>query len=445
MKRIGLYLICFTILYLPVQAQVDKWSLEDCIAYALENNIRVKRAKLNSESSENNYLNSKLQILPSVNGKSGLSYNWGKTFSYDKLTYVDQNYLNFSLRANANVEAFTGLQKLNTIKQYKYSLLESIEHVESVKDEISLQLTGEFLQILLNQELLSLAENQYELSQLQVVIIKKKVEVGNEAKGSLLEMQAQAALNKSDMINASNNLKLSVLQITQTLDLDSVESFEIQVPDTLQIDEELVLQSPESVFTDAKTFMPSVKSAEFGLLSQEKGLAIARGMRSPILTLNFGESTRYSELATLPGVDTYSFKEQISDFENKNLDAELIVPIFRNWNIQNNINNAKINLEDSKLNLDLTKQVLYEDIQLAYTDVVTARENYLAMQESAMSFQKAFNYAEERFNIGILNSIDYNLAKNNLSQAQSDLLQAKYVYLLRIKILDFYMGKDLKL
>ena len=283
------------------------------------------------------------------------------------------------------------------------------------------------------------------MTRLQVERAAKLVEVGNEAKGSLLEMQAQEALERSNAINAKNNLKISILTLVQLLNLDTIGSFEIEIPQVLVIDEKLVLVSPESIYAEAELFMPYVKSAEFGLKSQQEGLSIARGARSPSLTLNFLEYSRYNELAVLPGVETYFFKDQISDFEYKQLSLNLAVPIFNNWNLQNRISNAKVALEDSKLNLDLAKQVLYEAIQQAHANAGAALENYYAKQESVFSNQEAFTYTEERFNVGMVNSVDYNLAKNNLTRAMSDLLQAKYDYIFKTKILDFYQGIELVL
>lgn len=447
MKRKLLVLSLFFVITLlfTLSGQENKWSLDDCISYALENNIQLKREQLNAKTSQNSHLNSKLQLLPSLNGFSNVSYNWGKTFSYDELAYVDQNYLDFNFGVRASVELFNGLQKLNTIQQNKYNVMSSLESVEGIKDEITLNIAAAFLQILLNKELLTLAEEQHELTRLQVERTAKLVEVGNEPKGSLLEMQAQEALERSNVINAKNSLKISILTLAQLLNLDSIGSFEIEISQVLKIDEKLVLVSPESIYTEAELFMPYVRSAEFGLKSQREGLAIARGLRSPSLTLNFLEYSRYNELAVLPGVDEYPFKNQISDFEYKQVNLSLAVPIFNNWNVQYQISNAKVALEDSKLNLDLAKQLLYEAIQQAHANAVAALENYYAKQELVISSQEAFTYTDERYNVGMVNSVEYNLAKNNLTRAQSDLLQAKYDYIFKTKILDFYQGIELKL
>ncbi|UCG28551.1 MAG: TolC family protein, partial [Bacteroidales bacterium] len=368
----------------PLSSQ-DNWSLDECISYALDNNIRIKRYELTARISKNNYLNSKLQYLPSLNGFSNATYNWGRTFSYDVLAYVDQNYLDGNFGAQASITLFNGLQNLNTMIQYKYDLMSNLENVEGAKHDITLEIAAAYLQILLNKELLSLAEAQLELTRLQVERSRKLVEVGNVAKGTLLEIEAQEALERSNVINASNNLQISYLTLTQILNLDSVGGFEIEYPEILEIDENNMLQSVKSIYEEAKVFMPQVKSAEYAMKSQEKALSVARGQRYPRLLMDFVDYSRYNELAVHPSnfdsdptndVDTYDYRDQIRDFEYKALRLQLSIPIFNRWDIQNRIGNARVAVDDSRLYLDLTKQLLYESIQRAHADALAALENY---------------------------------------------------------------------
>ncbi len=456
MKRKTLVLILLFVLFIiqPLKGQEKTWSLDDCISYALENNITLKRERLTAETSKNNYLNSKLQLLPNLNGFSSTSYNWGKTFSYDILDYVEESNLDGYFGIRTSIDLFTGLQNLHTIQQNKYNLLASLESVEGVKNDITLAIAAAYLQILMNKELLTLSEEQHEVTRLQVERAEKLVEVGREAKGNLLEMQAQEAMERSNVVNASNTLKNSILLLTQLLNLDSVGGFEIEYPEIIPVDDNTVLQSVSFIYAEAESFIPQIKSAEFLLKSQEKALAVAKGQRSPTLSLSFLDYSRYNELAIHPSkrdadpdndVDTYPYMDQIRDFEYKQLTLDLNIPIFNRWNTQNRISTAKIALEDSKLNLDLAKQILYEAIQQAHANAVAALENYFAKQESVISNQEAFKYAEERFNVGMVNSVEYNLAKNNLTRAQSEFLQAKYDYIFKTKILDFYQGIELKL
>ena len=430
------------------------WSLNDCIEYALENNIQYKREKHTARIYQNNYLNSKLQVLPSISGFSSASYNWGRTFSYDKLAYVDQNNLDGYFGVRTSIDLFKGLQSLNAIQQNKYNLKASLESVEGVKNDISLNIAAAYLQILMNKELLNLAEEHLEVTRLQVERTEKLVEVGNEAKGSLLEIHSQEALERSNMVIASNNLRSSILTLTQLLNLDSIGGFEIEYPEILTVDENLILQSVNSIYAEAETFFPQVKNAEYLLKSQEKALAVAQGQRSPTLSMSFLDYSRFNELAVHPSkydsdptndIETYPYVDQIKDFEYKQLTLDMNIPIFNRWNIQNRISNAKVAVLDSRLNLDYTKQLLYQQIQQAYSNAIAALEYFKAMQESVNSNEEAFNYSQQKFNVGLTNSVDYNIAKNNLTRARSDLSQAKYEFIFKSVILDFYQGNPISL
>lgn len=431
------------------------WSLNDCIAYALDNNIELKRSELNADISRNNFRNSKLQILPSLNAFSNTTQNWGRTFSFDVLAYVDQNYLDGNFGVQSSITLFDGLQKINTIGQRKYSYLSSLAETDQRRNEISISVATSYLQILLDSELLLLAEDQLELSSQQVDRTKRMVEVGNFAKGELLEMEAQAAMDRSDLIQARNRLSFSYLVLAQMLNIDSIDEFEIRVPDEMTLDEAYTSKSITTIYEKALEVIPAVKSAEYNKKSQEKALSVARGMRSPNIDVTYTNFSRYNELAIHPSnydsdptndVDNYIiFPDQIRDFEYKALQLSVQIPIFNHWDIQTQISNAKVSVYDSKLNLDLTKQVLFQEIQQAYADILAAYSNFIAKEESVGSTEEAFRYAEEKYNVGAANTLEYNTARNNLSQARSDLVQAKYDYIFKTKVLDFYEGTEIEL
>jgi len=422
------------------------WSLEDCIQYALENNIQYKRQKLLAETTGNRYLNSKLSLLPTVNGFANASQNWGTTFSFDKLDYVDQENKDGNLGVASRVDLFSGLAKVNTIGQYKYNLLANMQDVERIKNSITLEVVATYLQILLDKELLKLAEEQLKITQQQVERTSRLVEVGNEPRGSLLEIQAQEALEKANVTAANNNLNISYLTLTQLLLLDSVGDFEIEVPVQLDMDESMTVRSPGSIYRESLGIMPEIKSAEYFLLSEQKRLAGARGQRYPSLTLQFAEYTRFNDLAIPPGgEEDYPYIDQLKDFRSRQFQLSLSVPIFNYWNVNTQISNAKVSVNDAQLLLEQSKLNLRRNIQQAHANAIAALENYRSNQEAVKSQQEAFDYAEQRFEVGLLSSVDYNIAKNNLTRSQSDLLQSKFQYIFRTRILDFYLGNPITL
>ncbi|MBA7573822.1 hypothetical protein ES708_15620 [subsurface metagenome] len=236
----------------------------------------------------------------------------------------------------------------------------------------------------------------------------------------------------------------------QLLDLESPEEFSIVIPENLSIKNQPAVVITDSVFNYAVISMPEVKSAEYMLQSQKKALAITRGRRSPELYLTGLYYSRYNENAINP-LDpdplnpsiNYSIDDQLKDNQYKQITLGLSVPIFNKLRIQRDISIAKVNMLDAQYNLKQTKQNLYKNIQQAYSDAVSALEKYYSSYDAVKSMQEAFDYANEKFDVGLASSIDYNIAKNNLSKTQSDLLQAKYEYLLRLKILDFYQGEEI--
>jgi outer membrane protein len=343
------------------------------------------------------------------------------------------------------VTVFNGLQNLNSIKQQKYNLKSAIEDVEKIKNDISIYIATAYLQILFDQELLNVAEDQFEVTMIQVDKTEILVRVGSVSKGTLLEIKAQAAGEKLNIIQRKNQLRISKLTLVQLLDLESLEGFSIVTPENLTIENQPVVVLTDSVFNYAVINMPEVKSAEYMLQSRKKALAISRGRRSPELYLSGLYYSRYNENAINP-LDpslNYSLNGQLKDNQYKQITLGLSIPIFNKLRIHRDISIAKVNMLDAQYNLKQSKQILYKNIQQANSDAISALEKYYSSIDAVKSMQEAFEYTSERFDVGMVSSIDYNIAKNNLSKTQSDLLQAKYEYLLRLKILEFYQGEEI--
>lgn len=429
------------------------WSLDRCIQYALENNIQYKRQKLQAETTGNLSLNSKMKMLPSAGAFASGSQNWGTTFSYDKLQYVDQNNLDGYFGLGVDLDVFRGFSRINEISQYKYHLLSNMQDVEKMKNSITFEIVAAYLQILLNEELYKLAESQLEVTQQQVERTTKLVEVGNEPMGRLLEIQAQEALENSNRTAAKNDLDLSYLRLSQLLFLSSVGDLKVEEPADLEVDDSKVLNQPQQVFDNALGILPDIKAAEYYLKSEEKRLARTRGARYPNVTARFVDYTRFNELAVHPSQYTssstdpieYPYIDQIRDFRYRAVTLNLNIPLFGNWNTQTMISNAKVAVNDAELALDQAQLDLYMSIQQAHANALAALENYRSSLEAVESQQEAFEYAEQKFEVGMVSSVDYNIAKNTLTSAQSRLLQSKYQYIFRSLLLDFYSGNPISL
>jgi outer membrane protein len=473
MKKHFLAFLIALFLFFSVNAQ-KTWSLQNCIDYALANNIQIKQQQLSEQLAKVNLFQSKAGILPGINGGISHAYNYGKTIDMYTNQFASSTVQSDNFYLSSSVTLFSGFQLLNNIKQNKIELLASQYDLDKMMNDLSLNISTAYLQILYNIELLNIAENQIGITNQQVIRTKKLVEVGTLAKGSLLTLEAQAATEDLAVVNAQNNLNLSYLTLTQMLDISAVDSFKITIPLLELPAESSLLTKPEQIYSIALEKQPEIKSAEMKVKSSEISLSIAHGLRSPALSLRATYGTGYSGAskrlkgAQVNGLDTIGFieqappvyvvapgftyqyenipfKDQFNDNVNKSISLNLSIPIFNGWQTNTAISKAKIAIQNSEYTLQTTKNTLYKSIQQAYADAVAALNKHKSSQKSVEALKESYKYAEQKFDVWLLNTTDYNDAKNKLTEAESNLLQAKYEYVFRLKILDFYMGKPIEL
>lgn len=447
MKKVFVLLCSLIVLdLLPLNAQ-KVWSLQECISYALENNLMIKRQELNVQHNKNNYFQSYFNTLPNINGQINEGFTSGQAFDYYSTPpqYKDQKSWSGNLSLNSNVTLFGGFQIINNIMKSKYDFLKSQSDLDKSKNDISLQLALAYLQILFSRELVEVAQSKLEVTSLQVDRTKKLLEVGNVAQGEYLQIKAQESTDKTSLINQENNLGVSYLDLAQMLDLDSTGGFEIVVPQNIEIELLAPLESVQNIYNQALEVMPQIKSAEYALKSAKKQLAIAWGGISPTISLNGGLNTFYSttNVDPLDPTGDYTAKEQFKDDYNKQIGVGVSIPIFNRLQTKNDISNSKLQVSDYELQLEQTKMALYKEIQQAHADATNAREKYYASVESVNYNEESFKYTSQKMEVGLVNSVDYNVAQNNLVSAKSSMLQAKYEYIFKLKILDLYMGKTI--
>jgi len=448
--RLIISLCCMASIVFRVSAQ-EAWTFEQCIRYAFDNNIRLKQQELDVEYAENNLLQSKLSLLPNLNVSGSYSSAKGKVLDQETFQIVTGKTVNsFSGNIGSSVNLFKGWQQKNTIDRNLYSLRASIENVEKLKNDLSINIASYYLQILYAQEQLAVAENQLAVTLLQVQRTEALVEAGSQPEGALFDIQSQAAREELQIVTARNDLDLSKLNLMQLLDLQTTNKFQVVVPNFSNIGIAETGSSIDDVFNHAETVLPEVKAAEYNLKSMEKQLAIARGYRSPTLSLSGGYSTRYSSSASMYDAITgdelnYPLWDQLKDGINSYVGVNLIIPIFNGWQVQTNVKNAKLNLQNYQYQLQLTKNTLYKEIQQAHADAVASLKKYMASAKAVESVEEAFRYTEQRYEAGIMNFVDYSTAKTRLTSAQSDLLQAKFEYIFKTKVLDFYNGQPITL
>ncbi len=460
----------------------EVWTLEKCVEYALSNNIQVKQQLLLGESEKASLLQDKLGMLPSVNGGASHGYNFGKTVDRYTNAFATSRVQTDNFYFGANVTLFDGFQKLNQVKQRQASLEATRYETDKFMDDMSLNIATGYLQILFYDELAKSAQNQLDATKLQSKRLKSLVDAGAVAQGDYFTLEAQKAMENSQLISAQNNLDIAYLTLAQMLDLPTAAGFEIEHPDLAMSSQPTLAIAPDQIYAFALETQPSIKGAESRVKSSEIGLSIAKGGQSPSLALQGSLGSGYSGAAkvldsyaiTTPDIantppssfipagnglpqqfvwdygtttafKTKPFADQVKDNFNRSISLNLNVPIFNGWSTRTNISKAKINVENQKYNLESSKLQLNKTIQQAYADAKAALNNYEASTTGVNAAKESFRYAEQKFNVGSLNSVDYNNAKKDLEKAESDQLRAKYEFIFKSTVLDFYMGKPLTL
>jgi outer membrane protein len=451
------------------QAQDKIWSLEKCIDYALSHNIQVKKQMLTTKSADIDLQQSKMNILPNVNGSTGYS----KSFqTINQFTNQFYDGASISGSVSGSITVFNGFQKLYAIKQSMINRQATKYDQDKLMDDISLNIASTYLQILFYQELLNNAERQLDVTNQQVDRMQKMVDAGTKAQGDLLNIQAQAADEELQIVQAKNNLDLGYLALYQLMDITVDERFKIEAPNLTMLNQNTLQATPNSIYETALALQPSIKSADLRVQSAVLTLKRSYSALMPSISLsgslNTGFSTKLTtidqiipkEVAigyTKPGnvpvytmsadytYKTFKWNDQINSNIQKSFGVYMNIPIFSNYQGQNNVKKSKLEIENSKYDLQLAKQQLNKTIEQAYADAKAALNKYQSSKKKVNSTKESFHYSEQRFNVGLLSSVDYNTAKKELSAAESDLLQAKFDYFFRTTILDFYMGKPLSL
>jgi outer membrane protein len=438
----------------PAFTQGKAWSLEECIRYAIDNNIQIRQQVIQTEYQKNTLDLSKLKLLPTINGQATHNYSFGRALDQTTYQYTDQqNVQSNNFYVGGSLDIFNGLQNYNSINRNRYNLLSSEEDLKNIRDNVALNVALSYLQVLLARELVTATENQVEITRQQIEKSRKLVEAGSVARGNLLQIEAQAAQEDLQLISMRNQLDISILNLTQLLELQTTEGFEIIIPD-IQVDTNTVITGNVNEIFQLAQSRPEVMSSEYKLSARRYDLKIARGGRSPRLTLNHSFSTGYSDIRQkIIGIDPdsgpvygeYPFSEQFNDNISYGVGLSLNIPILNGWQINKNISNSRLAIESSQFALEGTRKQLYKNIQQAYTDASASLKKYASSIKAVESIEESFRYNEQKFSVGMITPVDYNLAKTQLLNAQSDMAQAKYEFIFKTKVLDFYKGIPLTL
>lgn len=421
------------------------WTLKECIDYAIEHNIDIRQRVLEKRDQELSVSTAKFSRLPDLNAGVGQNFYFGRGPGRDG-TYQDQSQSSSSLDVNTRVPVFSGFRIHHQIQLEKLNLQATIAELDRAKEDLALNITSYFLQVLFNNELFRIAEEQVNLSREQVENTEVMVRGGKVPESELFDARAALAKEELNKTQAQNTLKLSLLDLSQLLNLETVEGFKIEMPDIghLLIEQTANLMTPEAVYTASVKNRPAVKAAEFRLRSSEKNLKIAKSVYYPQLSLGASYSNSYYHTYNLgAGESNPSFSTQLSRNGSESVGLSLSIPVFNRLSTRNQVRSARISVENQELVLENIRQNLYKEIQQAYYNAVAAHEKYLSSEKSVEASQIAFRYEEQKYNAGRSTSYQFNDAKTRLAKSLSEAAQAKYDFIFRTKILDFYNGRPL--
>ena len=453
--KIALLLILF-LSAIPLQAQ-KPWTLQECIQYALDNNLNIKQQALAVAQDRNQLEQSKWAMAPNISASADYSFGWGRTPNAQDYTIVEnQLSQNGSLSMGASLDLFRGLQKVNTIKRNMAQLELSNQEVEKLKNDISMQITKLFLQVLLDQEILETTKQSHQSVKEQVERTQKLVEAGNLAHSSLLEIEAQFATEQVQVVNAENALRTDYLNLIQLLDLSYEADFRIEIP-VFQVDTLNFLGAHVDQLFNTSQNLPQIQIGEYTLQQREYQFAVSKGQRFPSIALSAGVRTSYNPdyqvlknmnlspdlenpVPMEPQYRSPALFEQLDSRKNPYIGISFSIPILSGRTISTNIRNASLGVQQAQIEMKNRQQELYKSIQQENNAAISAFERYKATLQNVKSMEESFRNVQQKFDVGMLSGTDYTVAKTNLFRAQSDNLQAKYQYVLQLKILDFYKG-----
>jgi outer membrane protein len=451
----------------------QQWTLRECIDYALQNSLVVKRSEYGVESSEINYSQAKWAIAPSLNASASPGSNWGRSINPVTNQFTTQRNNSVSPNASSSVTLFNGLKLQNNIKQTGRDYEASKEDLEKTKNDVILNVISLYTNVIFNKELLENAKFQLNSGQQQLERIKKQVAAGALSKSNELNQEAQVATYELNVINRENSVNFTILQLKQALQLEASAPLDVLVPE-IKVEELSIDQAREEVYKIAYETMPEIKRDKLRIESAHYATRSARANLYPRLTLNAGVNTYYSSASETRFIptgdslsvptnyqvfgsnqrvfqrvpngsfqDTYLANDQLKDNIARSVNVTLTIPLFNGFQARAGVKRSAINKELAEITARQTANTLRQNIETAYNDALAASKTYTSSLKQVLAREEANRMIGQRYEAGAANYVEFQVAENDLYQSRSDLVRAKYDFIFRKKLLDFYQGKPI--
>ena len=430
-KKIVLFLL---LIGFQLSAQTKKWTLEECVDYAIKNNISVKQSELDLKTSDIEKLEAVGGFLPTLNANANYSINTGASINPVTNQFQNETFKSFSASANSNIMLFNGLANWKTLQRSKLNQIANTYRLDKMKDDIALSIANSYIQILFNKEQLKVQKNQNLVTKENIKRTQELIEAGTLTAGDIYELQATDATQQQQIISTENALLISKIALCQTLLLEEYATFDISDEIIDLPMSNVTNETQEAILTKAKESVKDVKIAMSNVDIAKKDVSISRSSYLPTLSGFFGYNTRWAESTP------FNFADQLSLFDGTAIGLQLNVPILNGFATRGRVQRAKINQERSEFQLKQAELDLERNVYQAYNDVINAKKSFEAAQKTLEARKQSFNFSKERFDVGLMNSFDFSQASFAYENAQSDVLRTKYDYIFRTKILEFYFG-----
>lgn len=470
-------ILCFLVTSAAHAQQADVWTLERCVQYATDHNLDIRLNVLNERLAKLTLKQSQLSQLPNANVNGAYGRSYGRSVDPTTNQFVDGSYDFLSLGGNADVLVFGWFQKRNTIAANSLLSKAATADVDQLRDDVSLNVATGFLRAILAKEQIRVNEKQVALSSAQLDQTRSFVQAGRLPELNAAQLESQLATDSANLITAIADYNASILDLKALLNLDFAVPFEIQPPN-ISMEQQLALsdQDPESIYAEAKKHFGAIRGSDLRLQAAERNLRAAKGALYPSLTLGAQLGTNwastYRDLVGVtegtPGPSQYfvpfqdtvvsvyqrnfspiyrntPFGDQLSNNFRQTFTINLNIPIFNAWQAQYNVRRARIDMQSREINRYQAELTLRQNVYKAYNDARNSVQKYYAAQRAADAASRAYDFAEKRYQLGLTNTIEYLTTQNNQYRADASALSAKYDLIFRLKVIDYYLGKQLKL
>ena len=453
------------------QDKGDVWTLQRCVQYALDHNITIQQNVLNERLAKLTLQQSQLAQLPNANVTGSYGRSNGRSIDPVTNAFVDAGYNFTSLSGSANVLVFGWFQQRNLISKNKWSLEAAKADLDQLKDDVSLNVATGFLRALLAEEQITVNAKQVELSKAQLAQTNRFADVGRVPELNVAQLESQVATDSANLISAISNYNSAILDLKALLNLDFAVPFNLQAPDVKVADQvKISSMVPEEIYAEAQKHFGSIRGAQDRLTAAQKGSWAARAGLLPQLSIGGQLGTNYASTAKTStkigetptavgyiGTDTlyqsvpvYSFantplSKQLDNNFRQTLSLNLNIPLFNGWQAQYNARQAKINIANQELNITQAELTLKQNVYKAYNDAVNSIQKYYAALHAAQAAERAQDFAKKRYDLGLTSAVDYLITQNTQYSAEANLVSSKYDLIFKLKVIDYYLGKELKL